>query len=123
MEQCINCKRMVKDDQIYGDNDDKCFYCIGGIKMEETAKIYVNTTRGLAEYMGGPNFLDGKRKCPDCKGEMERSPLRQQFVRVEGGKVLVDIKQDGTMIVSKADPDWNWFCKKCVLGINPSLIM
>lgn len=82
-------------------------------------KIYVNTTRGPAEYMGSANFLNGKRKCPHCSSGMERVPLRQQFIRVSGGKIIIDIKSDGSMNVSKADPDWHWACKGCVLSITP----
>ena len=81
-------------------------------------KIYVNTAKGLQEYMGGSNFANGKRKCPHCSSNMERSPIRQQYVKVKGGKILIDIRGDGISIVSKADPAWAWFCTGCVLSIG-----
>ena len=89
------------------------------METKDLEKVYVNTIKGPVEYMGGANFLNGKRTCPHCKSNMERTPLKQPFVRVDGGKIIVDVKQSGIMIVSKADPDWNWFCTGCVLGITP----
>ena len=94
-----------------------------GSKVSKTDKdlnkIYVNTQNGLVEYMGGSNFLNGKRKCPHCNSNMERTPIKQEFIRTEGGKILVNIRSNGIAMFSKADPNWNWSCLGCVLSLSP----
>ena len=68
--------------------------------------------------MGGANFLNGKNTCEMCGSEMERTPLKQPFIRVDDGKILVDTNPEGLLIVTKVDTDWVWDCKKCNFAIS-----
>ena len=82
----------------------------------ELDKVYVNTSKGLAEYKGGINFPNGTKKCQTCESNMERMPLGQSFVRVSGGKILVD-NINGVLIVSNTETINTWYCNKCGTGV------
>jgi len=85
----------------------------------EFNKVYVETASGLAEYMGGPNFINGKRTCPNCKGSMVRKPINVAFKKMHKGKTLVKPDSDnGAMIMVKEQPDFIWACKTCSLALS-----
>lgn len=89
------------------------------MEKEKITNIYENVSKGLV-YEGGPNFLNGRRECTDCESEMHRTPLNQSFVRVQGGKILVNVNSNsGEMMLSKADPKWHWSCNNCTTAISP----
>ena len=70
------------------------------MEKEYLVAIYESVKQGIV-YEGGPNFLDGRRTCPHCKEDMHRTPLNQPFVKVTGGKILVN-KTFDTMAKAKS---------------------
>ena len=77
----------------------------------------------LIEYTDGATFSNGKRDCPNCKSEMERVPISQPYIRVNGGKILVDVNKDNIMILNKSkETDYLWGCKnkKCPKALSIS---
>ena len=84
---------------------------------------YIRTTSGYVPYMGGANFADGKNKCPHCASNMNRTPIRQPFIRLDKGKVLVDTLPNGMMVLNKMEPAWSWDCGNCNLNVTPAKIL
>ena len=79
-------------------------------KIDDVASKFVS-------YPNIPNFLNGKKKCDQCKGEMELIPIGQPFKRVEGGKILVDVIEQH-MVLSHVEPITMWACKQCPNAIT-----
>ena len=77
--------------------------------------VYVRTRGGgFAEYMGGANFLEGSRPCPNCGQRMIREPINYPYRRAKNGYIIVvTLSTDGRMVVSGAEPDYLWSCTKC----------
>lgn len=74
-------------------------------------KIYADRTEE-EEYKDGLNFVNGERSCPKCKSPMERKPLNQPYIDVEGGKILVDASHTtGKIHFSPSEPDYLWVCQ------------
>lgn len=85
----------------------------------EFNNVYIQTETGLVEYIGGANFINGVRTCPNCKGKMVRIPFGVPYHKIKGGKIIVDINPDkGYMILNKTTPDYIWGCTKCPLSLT-----
>jgi len=74
-------------------------------------KIYVKTTTGIQEYLGGANFPLGEKRCPKCNSIMEFMPLKQEFIRTDRGKILVE-NVNGILMLCATEPITAWMCNK-----------
>ena len=88
---------------------------------KDLMKVYVNAPNGkLVEYMGGPNFSGGKRKCPRCSSQMQRCPIDVPYIKSGDGFILVETQpKDGIMVLSKTEPRYMWACDRCSCGLQP----
>ena len=77
----------------------------------ELDKIYVKTTKGIAEYQGGINFSNGTKKCR-CGEQLERIPIGQPYIKQNNGKILVD-NINGILFVNHSEPRIEWLCRTC----------
>ena len=71
------------------------------------------------EYLGGPNFIDGLRTCPNCSHKMVRMPLNTTYKKVKGGKIIVYTDWErGIMKLTSGETDYIWGCESCVCSIT-----
>ena len=84
-------------------------------------KIYIKTKEGITEYTGEPNFASGIKLCTKCNSNMERIPLKTEYIKKDGKIFLVDVdSRTGRMFIANSEPEIIWSCEKCNMATRPT---